>query len=247
MKVVDCTWEIKNLGRKTVETTVDKVDAFDPSFFSKLQEDNQYVVVKVPMCLVGFNFGLTKLGFTMIETQINISKKFKNFNFDDRLVKSIYPHVDTKDIETDSELSDIIECITPGMFTTDRIFLDSHFSPSLSATRYSNWVRSEYESGRGHIFKMFYDDKFVGFGMERRSENGELHGLLGGIFEAQQNSGLGLMTACVDFIVAHKRNQPFNVLRTSISSNNTPMLQFYNYLNYTIDSMMYVFVYSKNN
>lgn len=242
MKVTDCYWELDNLGKTTVEVSVEGGDSFDKETFGKINNSYQYVVVKVPMNKPEFNFGLASLGFTLIETQINISKRYKDFNFDDRLVRNVSPHVSTKRIETKEELDEIISQITPDMFSTDRIYLDPHFPLDASSRRYINWMRSDYEKGKAIISKSYYDDINVGFGFVHIGDDGNEHGVLGGIFKKYQDMGLGIMTAGLSFIMAQKRNTPFKVMKTAVSSNNPGVWQFYNYLGFKIDSMTYVFV-----
>lgn len=242
MKVIDCIWDLKNLDRKTIEVVVSRDDKYNVAELQKVISDFEYIVVKVPMNMTDFNYGLSTLGFSLVETQMNISKRYKDFPFDDRLVKQVYPKAFLRRIEKQQELDDIIERMTPNMFSTDRIYLDSHFSKGQSCIRYQNWIRSEFEQGASVITEIIYEGKNIGFGMERQTEDGTKYGLLGGIYEEYQSEGLGLMTTSIGFINAHKENKPFKVMRTSISSNNVPVLQFYNYLNFKIDSMTYVFV-----
>ena len=246
MKVIDCYWELDNLGKKVAEVVIDSHDAFDRAEFLRIIDGYQYVVVKVPMNMMNFNFGLSALGFTMIETQINVSKRYKDFDFNDRLVKHVYPHVNTERIKSRDELEEIISQITPDMFSTDRIYLDPHFPHNASSKRYINWMRSDYEKGNAIIVKTYYDDLNVGFGFDHIDENGTRHGVLGGIFEKYQDMGLGIMTAGMAFMMAKKKNSPLNVFRTSISSNNPNVWQFYDYLGFKIDKMNYVYVKHNN-
>lgn len=246
MKVIDCYWELKNLGKSVAEISVESTDVFDDAFFNKINCSYQYVVVKVPMTMPLFNFGLTSMGYTMIETQINISKRYKDFDFDDRLVRIVYPHASTKRIYSKEELEEIISQITPDMFSTDRIYLDPNFPHEASSNRYINWLRSDFEKGNAIISKTYYDDLNVGFGFTHIDEQGNKHGVLGGLYEKYQDMGLGIMTAGLAFIMAHKRNTPFKIMRTAISSNNPHMLQFYNYLGFKVDRMTYVFVKHNN-
>ena len=242
MKVIDCYWEFDNFGEKVAEVVVENHDVFDRTEFQNINSNYQYVVVKVPMNMLSFNFGLTEMGYTMIETQINISKRYKDFNFEDRLVKNVFPHVSTTRISTREELEDIISKITPDMFSTDRIYLDPYFSHEVSSKRYINWMRTDFDKGKAIIVKTFYDDINVGFSFTHIDDDGTKHGLLGGIYEEYQDMGLGIMTAGLAFIMAKKNHSEFKVLRTAISSNNPHVWQFYNYLGFKIDKMSYVFV-----
>ncbi len=241
MEVVDCTWELTNLDKRVCEITVCIGDIFNKDSLLSNIVGYDYVVVKVPMNHIGFNFGLSSMGFAVVEAQINISKKYKDFDFNDRLVRRLSPFVNEEDISSDNDLDEILSKITPDMFSTDRIYLDPHFELGLSSRRYKNWIKTEYEKKTSTIKKILYEDKLVGFVMERLND-GVLNGMLGGIFEEEQTEGLGLLTACASFVTAQNNNLPFKLGRTTISSNNLPMLQIYNYLKFKIDSMSYVFV-----
>ena len=242
MKVVNCVWELQNLGERVVEITVESDDVFNRDEILRSSVGYEYVVIKVPMNKVDFNFGLSSLGYSMIETQINISKKYKDFPFDDRLVKQVYPLAEMQIIHSGVELEDSLVRMTPDMFSTDRIYLDPYFARDSSCRRYGNWIRTEFEKKTAVAIKMIYDGVEVGVGTYRVLDNGIYVGLVGGIYEEYQDNGLGLMTACLNFIAAKKYGTPFRAFKTSISSNNLPMLQLYNYLNYKVDNMSYVFV-----
>lgn len=242
MKLTNCIWEKENLGKHVLEVLIEGKDIFDKEKMYEQIKSFDYVVVKVPMNMPDFNFGLCSMGFTMIETQLNISKRYNSFPFEDVLVKQIYPHTTLECISSQIDLDNLLDSVTSSMFCTDRVYLDSNFSKGDSSKRYKNWIRTEFEKKTSFISKIYYDDENVGFYMERALNNGTKLGLLGGIFEKYQDSGLGLMTASCLFIHANKKNEPFKVLRTAISSNNHPMMQFYNYLNFKINSMTYVFV-----
>lgn len=246
MYVLDCKWELENLGESVAEISVESNDQFDEKAIKEVCDSYQYVVVKVPMNMMKFNFGLSVLGFTMIETQISVSKRYKDFDFNDRLVKHVYPHVNTERIKSTEELEEIINQITPDMFSTDRIYLDPHFPHEASSKRYINWMRSDYEKGNAVIVKTFYDDINVGFGFSHIDDDGTKHCLVGGVYEKYQDMGLGIMTAGLSFMMAKKNNTGLKIVRTAISSNNPPVWQFYNYLGYKIDKMTYVFVKHNN-
>jgi hypothetical protein len=185
------------------------------------------------------------MGFVMVETQLNISKKYKEFDFEDRLVKHLFPRIDIDIVKTREELNGVLDRITSDMFSTDRVYLDPHFDSYRSMIRYKNWINTEFGNGNSIIKRIIYNEEEVGFGMHREMD-GVLYGLLGGIYKNHQSEGLGLLTAGFDFLMAKKQNRPFNEVRTAISSNNIPMLKFYNYLNFRVDKMTYVFVKHNN-
>lgn len=242
MNINNCIWELDNLGEKVLEVNIEVSDSIILNDFKKLISDYQYIVVKVPMKMFEINTTLTSLGFTIIETQFNISKNYKSFNFDDRLVKQLYPHVRMEEIVLPKDLEMILSRISDNMFSTDRIYLDNHFSSSSSSRRYKNWIKSEFEKQSSVVSKIMYDDRCVGFGMDRLREDNNYDGLLGGIFEEYQSEGLALCTGGIRFIDCHKRQSPFKKMRTTISSNNMPVIEVYNYLGFKIDRLKYVFV-----
>lgn len=242
MKITNCFWELQNLGESVAEISIEHEDFFDASKIENVNKEFQYVVVKVPMNKVNFNEGLAKMGFFMIETQIYISKRFNHFNFSDPLIKQIYDHVRLEEVNTQEGMDEILSQITPDMFSTDRIYLDSYFPHEASSRRYINWIRTEFQREDSALAKYFYDEKNVGFTLIRQKGNGIIQGFLGGIYEKYQDRGLGMITASLKFIAAKKEGKPFKILHTAISSNNIPMLQFYNYLGFKVDGMNYVFV-----
>lgn len=245
MKFTDCFWELANLGERTCEICYEDKDVFDIDYFLEVSSGYDYVVAKVPMNKPLFNIGLCDLGFSMIETQINISKKYEDFNFEDRLARYMLKHVDQTIVKCKKDVEDILDRISPDMFSTDRIYLDPFFDRDFSRKRYSNWIRTEFSNQTAIITKTIYDGKEVGFGMYRDCDGVHI-GLLGGVFESEQSEGLGLLTGCVGFLVGKKYNRPFKQLKTSISSNNVPMVEIYNYLNFKVDNMVYVFVKHNN-
>ena len=241
MKAIDCIWELKNIGEKTIEINIDKNDEIDIKEFESLFSDYQYVVVKVPMNMIEVNSLLSSMGFLMIETQISLSKKFKDFDFSDKLIKYLYPHVYMEEICSASVIDNLLDRISDSMFSTDRIYIDKHFPLGTSSHRYKRWIKSEFEAKTSVVSKIMYDEKWVGFGMERLND-GCYSGLLGGVFEEYQSGGMALCTGGIRFIDMHKRGLTFKKLKTSISSNNVPVVEVYNYLGFKIDNLSYVFV-----
>lgn len=241
MEITNCIWEIDNLGEKTCEVCIRPSDIFDEEKIKECTKSFKYVVIKVPMNCPSFNFGLTKMGFVMVETQLHLSKKYVEFKFDDRLIRHLLKGVEEKIITSNEELEMMLGHITPNMFSTDRIYIDSYFGSRISLKRYSNWIRSEFLKKTAIIKIMLYEGVEVGFCMHREND-GELIGLLGGVYEDKQTAGYGILTSCFEFLMAKKNGLSPKKLSTTISSNNIPMLQIYNYLQFKIDSMSYVYI-----
>lgn len=245
MKVTDCFWELDNIGKKTVEVRVESSDCFDASAVSAAVSGYEYMVVKVPVNKLEFNLGLQDLGFTFVETQFHISKTYKSFDFEDRLVKIVTQGLEFHDITTPQELEQVAQRITPDMFTTDRVCLDPVFGPETGRRRYVNWMKSAWSRG-DKVFEYSKDGRRIGFALLKYSEDGSIvDGLLGGIYSEYQDEGLGLLTPAVPFLYAKDRNQPFKKMITSISSNNKGVVLVYNLLGFSVNSMEYIFIKHK--
>jgi ribosomal protein S18 acetylase RimI-like enzyme len=241
MEIVHCFWEKENLGKIVIEVLVSQKDKFDEEEILSIEKSCDYIVIKVPMNHPEFNFGLSKLGYTLVETQLGISKKYNSFDFEDKFIKRMMPYVTDSIVQNEKELEDVVSRITPDMFTTDRIALDKQFQFESSCNRYKNWIRTEFNSRKGIIKKMYYKNNCVGFALSREKD-GAITALLGGIFNEYQSYGLGLLTSSFHFITANNNNKPFEKLVTSVSSNNVPVFEFYNYLGFKIYQMSYVYV-----
>ncbi len=241
MKVTDCFWELSNIGTNTVEVYIPSLSELDESELLNLEEKYSYLVIKTPVN----NYQLSKLlyekGYVYIESQFNISKKFKSFDVEDRLVKTIFPHVKIERLTLKEEFDAAMENITPGMFSTDRIAIDPYFGLMKSRNRYVNWMKTEFDKQKAIFIKFLYDGKNVGVGMHK-IENDILTGLVGGVYEKYQDEGLGILTPSAPFIYAHQGGDQFKKMITCISSNNMPVIQLYDYLGFKIDDIRYVFV-----
>ena len=241
MKVTDCYWEQANLGSKTAEIEIEQNDVFDCKTIADFEQQYEYVVIKVPMKMAGFNFGLTRLGYTMAEVQCKLSKEYRDFDFEDRLIQRMMPHISFCKIEDNQSLCALVNKITPGMFSTDRISLDPYYGLETAAQRYKNWMNSAFSGGAAQFLSLKYDDNEVGFSMYKQ-EDGLVEMILGGIFEEFQSRGIGIMTPTRHLLYAKQTGEIIKKVSTTISSNNTPVWKIYNHFDFKIDNLFYVFV-----
>lgn len=241
MKVTDCYWEQKNLNKKVVEINIEPNDAFDREIINQSSKGYEYICVKVPVGKTDFNFGLSDMGYTMIECQYRISKSFKDFDFNDKFVKILLPNINVEEIKTEDEFEMILSNMSEGMFSTDRIVLDPHFNMSDGLLRYQNWMKTEFNNKSSQFLVTYFKGMPIGFGMYRKDKFG-YDALLGGIFESYQGIGLGLLTCCQAFIYGLQKQEQFVRMITSISSNNVPVVEIYNYFDYKIKETRYVYI-----
>ncbi len=239
MKIIDCWWELKNLGKKTAEIVVSPDDVLCKEIILGVCREFEYVAVKVPMNKIEFNRFLSQLGFLCIEVQMNLSKEFSNFNKVHGEI--IYEKIDFEEIKNRSQLKDLFTLFTPGMFSTDRISLDQYFGLEIGRTRYVNWVITEFEKNTSKLAFVRLNSERVGF-MMFRVKGIELDLLLNGLFPQWQGKHLGIITPTSPYIYSLKVDNNIKKEVTSISSNNIPVVKLYNRLGFTIESQTYVFV-----
>lgn len=242
MRTIDCVWERKNLGVRVKEIILDDGERFDAAAIAAAAEGAGYVVLKVPVGDPDFLFGLPALGYTWVETQMTVGKRFVDFDFDDRLVRVLSRGIRFVRVEDNSNLEAVVASITEDMFQTDRISLDPHFGPAVGRIRYVNWIRSVFSEPDVLLFEFVKGESRYGFSLCRRKPSGEWDYVLGGIYGPYANSGLGLLTPAAPFLYARDTDCPFTRLVTGISSNNTPVVRLYAHLGYVLDRVRHVYV-----
>lgn len=237
---VDAIWEKENIGSNVIEITIEHDDVMDEIDFENLPSEYDYLVIKVPVNKTDFNWYLGKNGFTMIETQLKLSKDIKDFDFNDRYIRRLLPDVSYKIIEKESEIEEILNRINPNMFITDRISLDPVFGPEVGCKRYKNYIRNSFIQKNLEIIGILFKGQMVGFEMHT-IKNGICYGKLGGIFNDVRIPGLGFLTACAPLLFAHERYGATKFV-PDISTNNLPVFNLYDYFHFHVEGMTYVFV-----
>ena len=239
MKIISCPWEINNIGKSTAEIIVSREDSSD-DLFSKLEEltqTYQYVVVKVPMKRIDINAGLSRNGFLLIEMQITVQK---NVNLKE-IVNEYYDDISFEELQINGDIERIVGSITPDMFSTDRITLDSHFGPNIGMKRYVNWIESEFRSQRSRFVIVKYKTHDIGF-MMFRVENGVFQLLLNGLYKQWQGRHMGIITPSSPQMFIQKQRIDAQTIVTSISSNNVPVVKLYSRLGFEVCGQTYVYI-----
>lgn len=240
MQVQDCPWEIENIGKKTVQLNYALKDIYNSEEVNGAIAGYQYVVAKVPCGNISCLLGLQQDGFRVMETQLSLSKKMKDFDFDDRLLRVFKGRLHYEIISNEDGLNRVLSRMTPNMFSTDRIYLDPEFGPEIGLRRYRNWTRTEFERG-ATVCEWNVDGEVIGYGLGKE-RNGTYYGLLGGVYEKYQDEGYGILTAAGNCLFPKMNGWNVRVCKTAISSNNMPVVDFYTHLNFRIYEMTYVLV-----
>lgn len=239
MIIVDCLWEQKNIGKKTVEITIETTDHYDYPLIERQTQGYEYAVIKVPMNMPAFNIGLSKMNYTCIETQMNVGIDYSNFDFSK--VARLYNDTSYDVVDTIDDFKSVVSHIEPGMFSTDRISIDPEFGEAIGCQRYINWLTTEYESKRSQLIKVLYKNEHVGF-MLIRIEEDTIDLLLNGLYKEYQGKGLGLLTPASPMMYIKKDALQIPKEKTTISSNNIPVIKLYNRLQFQLLQQTYVFV-----
>ncbi len=242
MKVIDCNWELRNINKKTVEISIEENEFFEEDVINQMILGYEYVVIKVPMNMPAFNFGLTKMGYVNIETQMNVGIDLENFDFS--TVSHLFKDTTYKHVVSQEDLYSIISNIEPGMFSTDRISIDPVFGEEIGCRRYINWLTTEFESKRSQLVQVFYCHEHVGF-LLFRVINDTIKIVLNGLYKPFHGKGLGLLTPASALMYSKEKSLPITKAITCISSNNIPVVKLYNKLRFQLLQQTYVFVTHK--
>lgn len=238
MKIIDCPWELANLDCRVAEMSVAADEVIDKAQIEELESKYDYLVLKVPSGAMVQNIAAAEMGFVLAETQMEMAKHKRDWNFDnDPLTKRLMEQLTVEQITTEQELDELMSLITDDMFNTDRIYLDPEFGPKYSSRRYKNWTRTEWHRGT-MLYKHFFRGKYVGYSLAKK-QGDELVCLLAGCFEQYQKTGIGLWIPLVPELYP---NMDYTRYSTHISANNIPVWRMYNHQKYEVGGFDYVFV-----
>lgn len=238
MKTVHAIWERKNLGRDAWEVTLDKKDMADvQSVIGALhapQFDGCYVCVKLPVGNLHMVHALEDDGFRFLETQLHLVEVLEPSDVMRYGESADHIPVEERVVpKTREAWGTIIEKITPGMFDTDRIALDPAFGPDVACQRYRGWCWDLFGNPKSIMNVSSLAGQIIGFGIAVLIQEPDVYdGILGGIFEAGKECGLG---ACI------VKSGGKGKLRTTVSSNNVAMLKIHQNHGRIVRNERYVF------
>ena len=243
MKCINAEWEIRNLGVRTIEISVEKKDLSlsENEFLQTIenyrqQYDAKYIVVKSNTKYPAVSIYLQKAGYWLIENQIELTLEREDAIKAFEEYKEIFRDVTYK-LADENEIEFICAEIEKGMFTTDRIALDPYFGLEISNYRYKNWFKDAALHG-AEAFISLYKQAPVGF--FQTSKEG-----LGGAFIGEETKNLGVMPIFSGLRHFIDCNATFS--RTAVSSNNIGVLQLHCMLGRKISKIKNVLVKHYNN
>ena len=246
MKVIEATWEVRNLGCRAFEVTLDKKDcrAVEDvvAMFGDSRFEQSYVTIKMPVGELSALHALEDNGFRFLEAQLLTKYDLAQYVTPKVLEKLILP-VSVREVPRDAKTwNAIANMITPGMFKTDRISLDPLFGVEIGCQRYRNWMLDLVDRDDAHLF-LFSDpdeeNNVYGFTLDRLDETtGTLYGYLGGIFPSSENPGIGISMYDASFRNDIARGA--RILESGLSSNNPAVVALDTALGIGIRKMLYI-------
>lgn len=237
MKLIDATWEIRNLGVDTQEITVETGDSVEQLRDTLRSINSTYQVLKVPAGMIDMMWEAEDNGFHYMETLIHVVHDLKNIEMPEmlqRLDKSI-----SYEIMNDGDVAILYNKIRDGMFYTDRICLDKHFTSEQATNRYIGWISDEISRGID-MYKYIYKGESVGFFSFKQIDEGVYYPFLAGIYPEFQKNVFGAVFNYKPLIEAKRRNA--KLVSTYISTNNSNTVRMHVECGFKFKEASYVYV-----
>lgn len=245
MKIVNAEWEIRNLGVKTIEISIEKNDTLlsEKDLIATIEKhirqyEASYVVVKSDSRYSAISLYLQRAGFIFMENQIDLRANRKDIADSVEKYRKVCAGAHCR-LADEEDIQMIFSEMERGIFDTDRIALDPYFGVKAANRRYLFWMQDELKRGASLYLTKHYE-KTLGFCLFKRNGS-EIHDLLGGLLnlhEAEQGKGLFSHYASrVCFLNCGAR-----VYKTSISSNNLGIVRLQFMFGCTVNNIKNVLI-----
>ena len=235
MKIIDAIWEKENLGVTSKEVLVDLNDSVNDVKAGLVNLNDQYIVVKVPASLFGITALVQDMGYRFVEEMIEVEHDLHEVKRS-RILQRLYDSLDYREM-TASDIETLYSEVDKGMFSTDRISNDPHFSAELSARRYKNWIKSMLNTG-AIPYVMSYKGEPAGFIILTTKDRIVYHSVLGGGYEKFRKTGLGMVQKEPEIV----RLLGGKFVSTNVSSNNVNQCRALLANGFTVRNINHIFV-----
>lgn len=237
MRIIDAFWEKRNLGVEAAEIICNPGD--EPATLQKTIESQtaSYQVLKIPAGQTGLYAMAHDCGFRFIETQMEITTALDNFFPEKHLVGKL-PQMSYAPMDG-ADKKELASEFAKGIFHTDRISLDPHFSVAIANVRYKNWLDDALARG-AVLFKVQFNKNTVGFFALSESEAGAGSAFLCGLYRHKRGQGLGRGIIYFPLLECLHRGLSFHT--TYISLNNLPILNLHLQFQGTAGTITQVFI-----
>ena len=237
MKIVEATWEKRNLGIKVLEVEIELNDEISIVIEDIDELTADYIVVKVPTKISNLIGPIQLAGFEFIEvlTHSIFDTKLPTL---DKLEERFLLNLHSSPI-SDSNRRLLESSVLGGMFNTDRISLDSKFDQFMSANRYLGMISDECSKGAA-VYEITYKDDFVGFYVLRLVSETTSLSSIGGVLPQYQNKGIGVLMNYLQIMNSYKLGA--NQVLSTFSSNNVAATIIHWKYAYRLAKQEYVFI-----
>lgn len=251
MEIVDATWERRNLGVDAAEIVLSGED--DALELAKLQDEldarYDYLCLKSEVGCSEALFGLPRLGYTFVETQISLRYDLREDTvapFVVELCKAQGDRYAYRDITDDeARYAEMISRISDQpMFTTDRVYLDQAFAGTCAGRRYAGWCWDLKEKG-ARFLETEVDGRVTGFTVYLERSLRRFESPLGGNYLDAKDFAL-LSPVGSRMFFSYLAEQGMKTLDTWVSSNNKTILRFHLAAGYQVRNLHYVYVKHTN-
>lgn len=235
MKKIHATWEKRNMGIDCWEIEVESKDTVEEIENELAQYEKDYTVVKVPVNMFEVYKLLMQKGYFFVETLVHDSHDLE-MPLMDELQKRIYQDMNFV-VMQEEHIQRLKSEIDKGMFSTDRIIIDSEFSSEQAHNRYKCWIEQELENG-AIAYEMQYKGKPIGFYVLKRDGEDGYMLLFAGVYQNYANLGLSLYYSAIENTIKDQKK----FLSSSVSMNNKKSFAIHMHIGFVIDKTYYVFV-----
>ena len=245
MKVIDAVWEMRNLGKKTIEIKLEDEDfAKSPKEICNLidqiksQYHSEYTVIKIRSGNPCIGNEIIKHGFVQMEMQFHIKATKSDIEIATKKYANFFKHTKMEEAKDKDSQEYIFNEIRKGIFFTDRIALDPQFGIEIANNRYANWAEDEVKRNSSLDY-IIVDDEKIGFTL-RRYDKTAAYSLLAGLFNDYKNLNIGGSVFFTELREDIKRG--YRVFYTDVSSNNLVSLKLREAFGYKIDGLYEVYI-----
>lgn len=235
MKIIDSFWEKENLGVTSKEVIVDLSDTIEEVKNGLVPIDDQYIVVKIPASMFNITNLVQELGYQFVEEMIEVKHDLHDVKRD-RILQRLYESLDYRLMNV-SDVETLYVEIDKGLFSSDRISNDPHFTPQLSARRYKNWIQQMLNDG-AIPYVMSYKGEPAGFIILTTKDRIVYHSVLGGGYEKFRKTGLGMVQKEQEIV----KSLGGKLLITNVSSNNVNQFRALLGNGFVVSQINHVFV-----
>ena len=240
MKIINASWEERNLGVTCCEVTIEKDDSLSyvEDELSRLSSV-QSLVIKVDAPNVEAHLLLAKLGYTFIEANMNMFLDVRNYRLS-ALEQRFNSQIHYRKLMEKEELERFEAELDKGLFNTDRIYLDPNFTKEQSANRYKYWIRDEISRG-AELFEIVYKESAIGFFIQKQLDEKTYYPFLAGLYIGNQEKiGLGFSVLAKPIEDVIQRGGKY--ISTYVSSNNLSIVKLHAQLGFLPNKIYNVFV-----